>query len=137
MLKNADGKLFLLSDQTLDVLNYHPEKESVTWETSTMRSWLNGYGASSNTGGESGIDYKSDNFLDTAFSANEQTAIATTGVYNATQSDGTSRPNPQWPDISEGRNTNDKIFLSWHHGVGSQSTDLSPYTLLVCFSMLR
>lgn len=38
VLKNADGKLFLLSDQTLDVLNYHPEKESVTWETSTMRS---------------------------------------------------------------------------------------------------
>ena len=46
VLSNANGQLFLLSDQNLDVFQYHTEKENVTWETSTMRSWLNGYGAS-------------------------------------------------------------------------------------------
>ncbi len=75
VLSNADGKLFLLSDQNLDVFQYHKNYDFVTWETSTMRSWLNGYNASSNTGG---IDYTNDNFSDTAFFAKEQTAIADT-----------------------------------------------------------
>ena len=56
VLSNSDGKLFLLSDQNLDVFQYHTDWESVTWEKSTMRSWLNGYGASENTGGDSGTD---------------------------------------------------------------------------------
>lgn len=47
-----------------------------------MRSWLNGYDASHNTGGDSGIDYTSDNFIGTAFSAKEQAAIADTEVFN-------------------------------------------------------
>ena len=60
VLSNANRQLFLLSDQNLDVFQYHTEQEDVTWETSTMRSWLNGY------------DYTSDNFLGSAFSTNEQ-----------------------------------------------------------------
>lgn len=67
VLSNAGGQLFLLSDQNLDALQYHTEREDVTWETSTIRSWLNGYDASSNTGGSNGIDYTGDNFLNTAF----------------------------------------------------------------------
>lgn len=102
VLSNADGKLFLLSNQNLDVFEYHKEKESVTWETSTMRSWLNGYVASSNTGGDSGVDYTNDNFLDTAFSAEEQTAIADTTVVND--------DNPDY-QTEGGNNTTDKIFL--------------------------
>ena len=82
VLENADGQLFLLSDQNLDVFQYHTEYESVTWETSTMRSWLNGYGAAQNTGSDNGIDYTSDNFIDTAFSDGEQGAIADTTVVN-------------------------------------------------------
>ena len=77
---NADGQLFLLSDQNLDVFQYHTDWESVTWEKSTMRSWLNGDGASENTGGDSGTDYTSDNFISTAFSEKEQAAIADTEV---------------------------------------------------------
>ena len=80
VLSNAGGQLFLLSDQNLDVFQYHTEHESVTWEKSTMRSWLNGYGASENTGGDSGTDYTSDNFISTAFSEKEQAAIADTEV---------------------------------------------------------
>ena len=55
--EEGSGTLFLLSDQNLDVFQYHTDNESVTWEKSTMRSWLNGYDASQNIGGDSGIDY--------------------------------------------------------------------------------
>ncbi|MBQ8371797.1 MAG: InlB B-repeat-containing protein [Clostridia bacterium] len=102
VLSNADGKLFLLSDQNLDLFMYHTDYEMVTWETSTMRSWLNGYGASSNIGGNSGIDYTNDNFLDTAFSASEQTAIADTAVVND--------DNPDY-QTEGGNDTKDKVFL--------------------------
>lgn len=102
VLENADGQLFLLSDQNLDVFQYHTDNESVTWETSTMRSWLNGYDASHNTGGDSGIDYTSDNFIGTAFSAKEQAAIADTEVFND--------DNPAY-GTEGGNNTTDQIFL--------------------------
>ena len=65
-----------------------------------MRSWLNGYGASENTGGDSGTDYTSDNFIGTAFSEKEQKAIADTDVFNDDNG-----------DIEGGNTTTDKIFL--------------------------
>ena len=102
VLENADGQLFLLSDQNLDVFQYHTDRESVTWEKSTMRSWLNGYSASHNTGGSSGTDYTGDNFIGTAFSAKEQAAIAETEVVND--------DNPTH-GTEGGNNTTDKIFL--------------------------
>ena len=101
VLSNADGQLFLLSDQNLDVFQYHTDWESVTWEKSTMRSWLNGYVASENTGGDSGTDYTSDNFIGAAFSEKEQAAIADTEVVND--------DNPDYD--TEGGTTTDKIFL--------------------------
>lgn len=106
VLSNAGGQLFLLSDQNLDALQYHTEREDVTWETSTIRSWLNGYDASSNTGGSNGINYTGDNFLNTAFSAKEQTAIAKTAVVND-DNDETGADIP----IDAGDDTTDRIFL--------------------------
>ena len=100
VLENADGQLFLLSDQNLDVFRYHVDNESVTWEESTMRSWLNGYGASENTGGDNGTDYTSDNFISAAFSEKEQAAIAETTVVNDDNG-----------SIEDGNDTTDKIFL--------------------------
>ena len=102
VLENADGQLFLLSDQNLDVFQYHTDWEEITWERSTMRSWLNGYGASENNGGDSGTDYTSDNFISTAFSEKEQKAIAETTVVND------DNPNH---NTDGGNNTTDKIFL--------------------------
>ena len=102
VLSNASGQLFLLSDQNLDVFQYHTDSESVTWEKSTMRSWLNGYGAAQNTGSDNGIDYTDDNFIDTAFSDGEQGAIVDTTVVND--------DNPDY-NTEGGENTNDKIFL--------------------------
>ena len=107
VLSNSDGKLFLLSDQNLDVKPYNSSYTSITWEKSTIRSWLNGYEASKNN---SGTDYSSNNFIDAAFSSGEQGAIAETYVYNATQSDGSSNPNPSY-NTSGGENTTDKVFL--------------------------
>lgn len=102
VLSNTGGKLFLLSDQNLEVFQYHTEEEDVTWKTSTMRSWLNGYGASSNSVGNSGIDYTSDNFLGSAFSDKEQAAIAQTTVVNDDNTD---------YDTEGGEDTTDRIFL--------------------------
>ncbi|MCF2662025.1 S-layer homology domain-containing protein [Pseudoflavonifractor phocaeensis] len=107
VLSNADGKLFLLAGQNLDAQQYNSSHTSITWEKSTIRSWLNGYGENENT---YKTDYSSDNFIDAAFSKEEQGAIAETFVYNATQSDGSSSPNPKY-DIPGGNNTTDKIFL--------------------------
>lgn len=106
VLSNAGGQLFLLSDQNLDALQYHTEREDVTWETSTIRSWLNGYDASSNTGGSNGIDYTGDNFLNTAFSAKEQTAIAETAVVNDDNTDYNENAS-----TDAGKDTTDRIFL--------------------------
>jgi len=102
VLENAEGQLFLISDQNLDVFQYHTDWEEITWERSTMRSWLNGYGASENNGGDSGTDYTSDNFIGAAFSEKEQKAIAETTVVND------DNPNH---NTDGGNNTTDKIFL--------------------------
>lgn len=106
VLSNGNQQLFLLSDQNLDVFQYHTEQENVTWETSTIRSWLNGYDASANTGGSNGTDYTGDNFLDAAFSAKEQAAIAETAVVNDDNKDDIYGTNGDG-----GNNTNDRIFL--------------------------
>ena len=105
--QTQNKQLFLLSDQNLDVQPYNTSYTSITWEKSTIRSWLNGYAASENT---CETNYTSNNFINTAFSTDEQDAIAETYVYNKTQSDGTSSPNPFF-STSGGDDTNDKIFL--------------------------
>ncbi len=77
---SVDGDdAFLMADQNLDAKPYNTSYVDVTWETCTLRSWLNGYGASDNV---EGTDYSSDNFLDTAFTAEERAAIRQTTVVN-------------------------------------------------------
>src|SRR5699024_9406661 len=44
ILNIDDEQLFLFSDEILDCQIYHPDYEHVTWEISTIRSWMNGYG---------------------------------------------------------------------------------------------
>ena len=102
VLQNKDKQLFLLSDQNLEVFKYHTDSEDVTWQKSTMRSWLNGYGATENNGGSNGIDYSSDNFIRSAFAPLEQGVISETEVEN--------EDNPS-SYISGGEDTKDKLFL--------------------------
>jgi hypothetical protein len=104
LANNTSSKqLFLLSDQALDTVQYHTDKENVTWEKSTIRSWLNGYDKNYNNGGDSGTDYSNNNFKDTAFSADEQIAIALT-------KDIINDDNLIY-ETEGGENTDDKLFL--------------------------
>ena len=90
---------FLMADKNLDCQRYNDTDTDVTWETCTMRSWLNGYGAESNKDGK---DYSGNNFLDNAFSADEQSAIRTTNVVN--------HDNPEY-GTEGGNDTTDKVYL--------------------------
>ena len=48
VLNRNGNDAFLLADVALDDQKYNTNYEDVTWETSGIRSWLNGYGASVN-----------------------------------------------------------------------------------------
>lgn len=95
---NGDNA-FVIADQNLDAKAYNETRTDVTWENSTIRSWLNGYDASVNKDKKSFI---SDNFLDNAFSVAEQSAIKMTYVVN--------EDNP-YSGIDGGNNTEDKVYL--------------------------
>ena len=99
VLSTVGNQAFLQADLALDDQMYNNNFTSVTWETSSMRSWLNGYGPETN---EAKADYRSDSFLQDAFSNAEQQAIRTTEVENA--------DNLQY-ETEGGKNTTDKIFL--------------------------
>ena len=96
----TDGRTaMLLSDVALDAQMYNTKYEDTTWETSTIRSWLNGYGAGNN---QESTDYSSRNFIDSAFSKAEQDAIVDTNVAND--------DNIYW-GTEGGNDTADKLFL--------------------------
>ncbi len=90
---------FLVADKNLDCQKYNVTSEDVTWETCTMRSWLNGYGAEAN---KEGKDYSDNNFLTHAFSAGERSAIKPTNVVN--------NDNPEY-GTEGGNDTSDKVYL--------------------------
>lgn len=87
VLDVQDGKVLLLSKYGLEAKRYNKKKTDVTWETCTLRAWLN------------------DDFLNKAFDAEEQSAILTTEVDNS-DAQGYSG----WI-TSGGNNTKDNIFL--------------------------
>ena len=103
----------LVADKGLDDQKYSNASARVTWETCTMRSWLNGYDSSVN---RHGTDYSSKNFINTAFTLSERSAIKTTEVVNDDNINyGTDG----------GNNTSDKIFLLSESEVYNSSTALS------------
>ncbi len=99
VLDREDSTALLLADKALDSQKYNPVREPLTWETSTIRSWLNGYGTTSN---KQGVDYRNSNFKDTAFTSEQQGGIQSSYLTNA---DNTQTK-------TEGGNaTNDNVFL--------------------------
>lgn len=90
--------LFLLSDKNLDCKKYNDESASVTWETCTLRGWLNGLKRTE----APAYDYSNANFIKSAFTEKEALALATTTVVN--------EDNPDYL-TSGGNNTSDKVFL--------------------------
>ena len=72
ILSLKDGKALLLSDRILDCFPFNLNDEEVNWQTSSIRSWLNGYDSSHNL---DGVNYSGKGFLNKAFTPEEQKAI--------------------------------------------------------------
>lgn len=87
VLARDGNKALLISRYGLDVQPYNSEKTDVTWETCTLRTWLN------NT------------FFNKAFTPAEQATILTTTVYNFW-----TEGNTEW-ESGGGNTTQDRIFL--------------------------
>ena len=77
-------KALLISKYALDCKKYNETRADVTWETCTLRKWLNG------------------EFIDSAFNTTERSKIITTTINNPN--------NPQY-GTNGGNSTSDKIFL--------------------------
>lgn len=75
ILNNSKNDLLLISDKALDNRRYNEDIRNITWEKSTIRSWLNGYSASENSIGK---DYSKENFIESAFSKTERDVINNT-----------------------------------------------------------
>lgn len=101
--QNDKGEYLVISEKALDMKMFDLNFEA-TWDVSAMRSWLNGYDSSAN---KEQTDFTTDNFIDTAFSAEEKAKIITALVPadppTQRQWDGTVK--------DPGNDTTDKIFL--------------------------
>ena len=84
VLDKEGDKLLVISKYALDCQPYNTDYTDVTWESCTLRTWLN------------------DDFLNEAFSADEQSYIVQTTV--------TADENPKY-DTDPGNDTKDRIFL--------------------------
>ena len=84
VLAKDGNKALLISRYALDCQNYNASWTDVTWETCSLRKWLNG------------------TFINDAFSSEEQNRIMNTTV--------TADKNPSY-STSPGNNTTDKVFL--------------------------
>ena len=84
ILKEDDGKLLIISAGILDFQPYNTERADVTWETCSLRRWLN------------------EDFINAAFNASEQQYILTTTISN---------PDNAEYGTKGGNDTEDKVFL--------------------------
>ena len=87
ILARYGNKALLISRYGLDAQPYNTDFTDVTWETCTLRTWLNG------------------TFYNKAFSSAEQAAILTTDVDNSK-----NQCYSGW-STNGGKNTQDKVFL--------------------------
>lgn len=115
VIDENDGEMLLISHYILDSKPYNTEQTDVTWETCTLRSWLN------------------NDFYNTAFSAGEQNMIITTTLSNNDNA---------YFGTAGGNDTEDKVFIlsldevmdyyyinSWHDGLyGFSQGLLAPVT---------
>lgn len=84
VLAKEDSKILLISEKGLDCQKYNDIHADVTWETCSLRKWLNG------------------TFLDAAFSPEERIRIVSTTV--------SADKNPKYI-TNPGNSTTDKVFL--------------------------
>ena len=84
VLARENGRVLIISKYALDCVPYNTLYKNVTWETCSLRKWLN------------------ETFLNAAFSSVEQNSILSTKV--------TPDKNPPY-SVSPGNYTTDKVFL--------------------------
>lgn len=84
ILQKEDKRLLVVSRYALDCVRYNTEYKDVTWETCTLRSWLNS------------------TFMNEAFSEGEKSMISVTTV--------SADRNPKY-DTNPGNATQDQVFL--------------------------
>ena len=84
VLAKEGNQILVISKYALDCQQYNASRTGVTWETCSLRTWLNG------------------TFLNEAFSSEEAAMIATTTV--------TADKNPNY-STNAGNNTQDQVFL--------------------------
>lgn len=82
--KNIEGYVVLVSVYGLDYQQYHNEKTDVTWETCSLRTWLN------------------DDFYNSAFSEEEKSVVSAVKLEN---------PENSYYRIPGGNDTTDKVYL--------------------------
>ena len=99
VLNRNGNDALLLADVALDSQMYNTNDTDAIWEISSMRSWLNGYGASVN---QPKTDYSKKNFINSAFTSLQKNAIKTTNVVN--------NNNINY-EVAGGKNTSDQVFL--------------------------
>lgn len=86
ILKQEEGRILLMSRFGLDAKQYNETDDDVTWETCTLREWLN------------------DKFFNTAFDEEERILIEPTYIETA--------DNPEaYPNTIGGNPTTDRLFL--------------------------
>lgn len=74
ILQNESQGVYAVANVILDDQKYNQIAKNVTWNKSTLRSWLNGYDAGQNMKKQ---DFDNENFLESAFSAEEQKELQT------------------------------------------------------------
>ncbi len=84
VLSNEDGELFIVSKYAIEGMSYNKEYEKATWETCTLRQWLN------------------EDFLNEAFTEDEISRIKTMELKN-----GENKKN----GLDGGNDTTDRVFL--------------------------
>ncbi|MCI6923688.1 MAG: DUF6273 domain-containing protein [Oscillospiraceae bacterium] len=84
VLAKEKNRVLVISDKALDYQKYNSSETSVTWETCTLRKWLN------------------NDFINAAFTAEERAKILTVTV--------SADKNPEY-DTDPGNATKDRVFL--------------------------
>ena len=84
VLAKEDNKILVISDKALDCKPYNQSRDYVTWETCSLRNWLN------------------NDFINAAFTAEERAMILTVTV--------SADMNPEY-NTNPGNATKDKVFL--------------------------
>ena len=107
VLAKENNRALLISKYALDSKEYNTEYKDITWETCSLRNWLN------------------NGFINEAFNTEEQARIITTDL--------PASPNPEY-DTNPGNPTQDRVFLlgidevnSFFHSDKERQCSATPY----------